>query len=148
MKYALIGCGRIATNHMKAALNNDLEIVAVCDVIPEKMEELLKEEDLEIISNGIINRFDEISEELRNRCRIIPFSSVGKSNGMIIGIRPDYIKIYEEENIKIIKKVIVGIYDKKLSKSNQYSGLIGLELLNKESERIGDFNEHYTNNKV
>ena len=103
---------------------------------------------MEIISNGIINRFDEISKELRNRCRIIPFSSVGKSNGMIIGIRPDYIKIYEEENIKIIKKVIIGIYDKKLSKSNRYSGLIGLELLNKESERIGDFNEHYTNNKV
>lgn len=41
MKYALIGCGRIAVNHMKAALNNKLEIVAICDVIPEKMEKLL-----------------------------------------------------------------------------------------------------------
>ena len=29
MKYALIGCGRIAVNHIKAALNNHLEIVAV-----------------------------------------------------------------------------------------------------------------------
>ena len=38
MKYALIGCGRIAVNHMKAAINNKLEIVAVCDVLPEKME--------------------------------------------------------------------------------------------------------------
>ena len=26
MKYALIGCGRIAVNHMKAAINNKLEI--------------------------------------------------------------------------------------------------------------------------
>ena len=41
MKYALIGCGRIAVNHMKAAINNELEIVAVCDVLEEKMEELL-----------------------------------------------------------------------------------------------------------
>ena len=41
MKYVLIGCGRIATNHIKAALNNKLEIAAVCDVIPQKMEELL-----------------------------------------------------------------------------------------------------------
>lgn len=31
MKYALIGCGRIAVNHIKAAVNNKLEIVAVCD---------------------------------------------------------------------------------------------------------------------
>ena len=28
MKYALIGCGRIATNHIKAVLNNKLELVA------------------------------------------------------------------------------------------------------------------------
>ena len=41
MNYALIGCGRIATNHMKAAINNKLNIVAVCDVLPEAMENLL-----------------------------------------------------------------------------------------------------------
>ena len=41
MKYALIGCGRIAVNHIKAALNNHLEICAVCDVKPEVMEVLL-----------------------------------------------------------------------------------------------------------
>ena len=27
MKYALIGCGRIATNHVKAVVNNGLEFV-------------------------------------------------------------------------------------------------------------------------
>lgn len=41
MKYALIGCGRISTNHIKAALNNKLEIAAICDILPEHMEELL-----------------------------------------------------------------------------------------------------------
>lgn len=34
MKYALIGCGRIAVNHIKAVVNNELEMVAVCDVEP------------------------------------------------------------------------------------------------------------------
>ena len=47
MKYALIGCGRIATNHVKAVLNNNLEFVAVCDVIPEQMEALLAKHGLE-----------------------------------------------------------------------------------------------------
>ena len=41
MKYALIGCGRIATNHIKAALSNKLEIIAVCDIIPQHMVQLL-----------------------------------------------------------------------------------------------------------
>ena len=47
MKFALIGCGRIATNHIKAALNNNLEIVAVCDLLPEAIESLLVKHDLE-----------------------------------------------------------------------------------------------------
>lgn len=47
MKYALIGCGRIAVNHIKAALNNKLQIVAVCDVIADKMDALLAKYDLQ-----------------------------------------------------------------------------------------------------
>lgn len=42
MKYALIGAGRISTNHIKAALNNKFEIVAVCDIVPEHIEEVLE----------------------------------------------------------------------------------------------------------
>ena len=47
MNYALIGCGRIATNHIKAAVNNHLNIVAVCDVKEEAMETLLAKHGLE-----------------------------------------------------------------------------------------------------
>ena len=39
MKYALIGCGRISPNHIEAAKNNNLEIVAMCDIIPEIIQE-------------------------------------------------------------------------------------------------------------
>lgn len=46
MKYALIGCGRIAINHIKAVINNQLELLAVCDVLPNKMEELLSKQGL------------------------------------------------------------------------------------------------------
>lgn len=47
MDYALIGCGRIAVNHIKAALNNKLNIIAVCDVLPEAMEALLTKYELQ-----------------------------------------------------------------------------------------------------
>lgn len=39
MKYALIGCGRISPNHIEAAKNNHLEFVAMCDIVPEVMQE-------------------------------------------------------------------------------------------------------------
>lgn len=47
MNYALIGCGRISTNHIKAAVANKLRIVAVCDVVPERMQEVLAKHGLE-----------------------------------------------------------------------------------------------------
>lgn len=51
MKYALIGCGRIAPNHLEAAVENNLEIVGICDIKPENMETLLEKlqmQDVEI----------------------------------------------------------------------------------------------------
>ena len=47
MNYALIGCGRISTNHIKAAVNNKLNIVAVCDILPQAMENVLSKHGLE-----------------------------------------------------------------------------------------------------
>ena len=47
MNYALIGCGRIATNHIKAMTNNNLNLVAVCDTIPQQMQRLLEKHDLQ-----------------------------------------------------------------------------------------------------
>lgn len=47
MKYALIGCGRISTNHVKAVKNNGLEFIAACDVVPEHMEDVLEKNDLQ-----------------------------------------------------------------------------------------------------
>lgn len=40
MKYALVGCGRIAPNHIQAAANNGLEITALCDLNPAAAEDL------------------------------------------------------------------------------------------------------------
>ena len=39
MKYALIGCGRISPNHIAAAKANQLDIVAICDIVPANMED-------------------------------------------------------------------------------------------------------------
>lgn len=38
MRYALIGCGRVSANHIAAAVDNGLEIVALCDLDAEKAE--------------------------------------------------------------------------------------------------------------
>lgn len=42
LKYAIIGCGRISPNHIVAALENKLEIVAICDIEESKMIETFR----------------------------------------------------------------------------------------------------------
>lgn len=93
----------------------------VDDELLEISENILKGN---IISNGI--------DMTKNKIKIIPFSSLGNDNGMLVGFKPDYIKIYNDE-IKIIKNVIIGIYNGKLTKTNLYTSLIGLNIL-KESD--------------
>ena len=78
MRYALIGCGRIATNHMKAAVNNKLEISAVCDVVPEHMEVLLAK------------------HELQNDISILRYTDY---KSMIQEVKPDLVSIATESGI-------------------------------------------------
>ena len=60
MKYVLIGCGRIATNHIKAVKDNNLQLVAVCDIVPENMEILLAKHGLE--NDESIKRYTDYRE--------------------------------------------------------------------------------------
>jgi len=105
--------------------------VPVLLVESQKLKSIIAEDILESLENIMYgNNIEKIDEELKTRCSIIPFSSIGRNNGMIIGFKPDYIKIYTDYGEEIRRKVIVGIYNNKLTKNGIYSGLIGLNLLN------------------
>lgn len=42
LRYALIGCGRISPNHIAAAIENNLDIIALCDIEVSKIIETIK----------------------------------------------------------------------------------------------------------
>ncbi len=88
------------------------------------------------IMKKIIDIDDLTGGDEKLKIRFIPFKSIGKQNGMLIGIKPEYVLIKHNENTIKMKNVIIGIYDKKISKS--YSALIGLEIFEggKEYENI------------
>lgn len=84
--------------------------------------------------------YEDESLEYITKFRVIPFSSIGKSNGMLLGFKANKVVINIEDNEEEINNVIIGIYENKLSKKNQYSALIGLDLLERGKE-----NEFITN---
>lgn len=64
-----------------------------------------------------------------SRFRLIPFTSLGKENGMLIGFRPDYIEIGTDSEKKDVQDVIVGIYNRALSRNERYKALVNPELM-------------------
>lgn len=70
----------------------------------------------------------EIKETYISKLKLIPYSSLGKQNGMLLGIKPEYVKIITEEYNKKIN-VIIGIYNKSLTKRGEYRALIGVECI-------------------
>ena len=58
MKYALIGCGRVAPNHIKAALKNGLEIIAVCDISSDNIDLLFEKTELTEEQKQKIKRYE------------------------------------------------------------------------------------------
>lgn len=85
---------------------------------------------LENIIGGDFEKIpDKIKQEYILKLKLIPFSSLGKQNGMLLGIKPEYLKIITEEQEKTQKNVIIGIYNKSLTKKGEYRALMGMELL-------------------
>lgn len=91
-----------------------------------------------VISDDILDHLEDImqgkwlaekSDFYAYKFKVIPFSSLGNENGLLIGFKPDYIKILDEEEC-VRDDVMIGIYNGKLCKSNMYTSLIGLDILN------------------
>lgn len=57
--------------------------------------------------------------------KLIPFSSLGNKNGLLLGFKPDYIKVYMNDDF-FEKKAIIGIYKESLGGNSEYNSIVGL----------------------
>lgn len=117
-------------NSLKDPLSNMpvvvVEFRAIKEVLPHEIKKIFeesKDEDLNCITRILYN------STWASRFRLIPFTSLGKENGLLIGFKPDYIEVGENEDKKGVSSVVIGIYNKILSKNDKYRALLGPELV-------------------
>ena len=63
--------------------------------------------------------------DFESRIRVIPYSSLGEQNGLLMGFKPDAVKISE----KCITNIIIGVYNRNLSATSEYDALLNPEIL-------------------
>lgn len=103
-----------------------IEYSVIRDILPEDIAKIYEE--------NSANDFDSVAEVIINskwlsRFRLIPFSSLGMKNGMIIGFKPDMVKVSDNQ-CQQIKDVIIAIYSNNLSDNNMYQALMNPDVLN------------------
>ena len=116
-------------NMLKEPITNTpviiLEHTLLYEIIPK---DILNNID-EILVGNFGNIRDEVKEKYMNKLKFIPFSSIGKANGMLLGIKADKLKIENEEETKEIDKIILAIYNKSLTKRGEYRALLGINII-------------------
>lgn len=106
-----------------------------------------KEKLIDVFPNTILNNLNKIiggdvPEEIYNtenikyitKFKVIPFKSIGNENGLLLGFKANKIEIEIEKSKRMLKDIIIGIYDSKLSKKDTYSALIGMDILERSEE--------------
>lgn len=116
-------------NLVKEPITNNPVIIVESTLL----EGIIPLEILNNLENILCGNLKNISEENQMnyivKMRCIPFKSLGKENGMLLGIKSNEVIIEKDDENKIIKNAIIGIYDKSLTKRGEYRALIGIDCL-------------------
>lgn len=122
---ALIDTG----NMLKEPITNTpvvvVEKILLYECIPKEILNNINQ----IIGGDLEKIPQRIQSQYISKLKLIPFSSLGKQNGMLLGIKVQQIKIIKESEEITKENIIVGIYQQSLTKNGEYQALMGMEFI-------------------
>ena len=97
------------------------------------LEGIIPKEILKNLENILCGNLENLPQDIQDKylpkLRCIPFSSLGKENGMLVGIKISEIVVKSEDEEKKTPNIIIGIYERSLTKNGEYRALVGVDLL-------------------
>ncbi len=116
-------------NFLKEPITNTPVIVMEHTLLYECIPKEILNHIEDILGGDFSGIPDNIKKEYISKLKVIPFSSLGKQNGMLLGIKPEGVIIKNEEEEKENNNIIIAIYNKSLTKRGEYRALLGVELI-------------------
>ena len=85
---------------------------------------------IEELQNGELELKHGFPPVWEERVRVLPFKTIGRENGILIGFRPDSVKIQQQQRTIINNHVVIGLYNRPLSPEGAFQALIPPAVLN------------------
>lgn len=103
-----------------------VEYGALQDVLPQEIRRIFAEGG-ELKIDEILNSLTDI--EWSKRLRLIPYNSLGRQNGLLLGFRPDEVEINTGNKKLKSKNIIVGVHHQQLCPEGSYQALLHPDML-------------------
>jgi stage II sporulation protein GA (sporulation sigma-E factor processing peptidase) len=121
-------------NHLKDPLNRQPVIIvdksALLGLLPPELTEIILD-----LGDGKLEAIDQLGAitKWQTRLRLIPYSSIGKNNGLLIGFRPDAVKI-GGNSLPAHLQPTIAVHPYRLSPDDDYMALLPPILLEGSAE--------------
>lgn len=103
-----------------------VELDAVRQLLPAELRWILAADadpDFEKVLSGLGDK------RWATRLRLIPFQSLGRSSGLLLGFRPDQVEIVYGREVVRVKNVVIAVYQRRLCPEESYRALVNPRLL-------------------
>lgn len=123
---ALVDTGNLLLEPLSKKPVFIVEYKILRDLLPANLQEIYHSKtDSDYLL--IQDKWEKLNEGME--FRIIPFKSLGSKGQIILGFKPDYVKIYANDGEIIRDNLVIGIYNGNLVTDRGYRGLLSHELM-------------------
>lgn len=108
-----------------------VELTAIAALLPARLVEVYQAGPAAGLDGGFIGSLsglDRLPESWLARVRVVPFTSLGKENGLLLGFRPDGLTVRGSGGPGRRRDVVVCVYAGTLSEDGSYNALLHPDL--------------------
>jgi len=118
---ALLDTGNRLIDPLSGAAVVVVELEVLAAILPEPIREAVRQ-----MGDGDLHQVSRLlySSRWSSRFRVIPFRSLGRENGLLVGFRPDAAAIRYEGKLLPLDGVTIGIYHLPLDAEGSYHALL------------------------
>ncbi len=120
---ALLDSGNALSDPISGAPVIVVEYESIKDILSSEAKILF-----ETVDEKNIVASSDILEESGLKIRLIPFSSLGREKGILIGFLPDEMKLLSEGKTEDLSGFTVAVYKNKLSFDKNYQALLSIDV--------------------